>query len=219
MIAALQDPVTGREFVLIAGGAWSGSLKHAVLYDATRRVALPLPPPIHGRTGAAACAFPGGVLITGGEDENGDELDEVEIFLLGTRQFHSWGRLNRGRRNHTVVALDATRFLVIGGRSKGQVLGDIELFDAATATSVTLPFGLHLPRENFEAVLRPDGSVLVAGGEDPAGFHPSRTPELLTATGSIPLRPLGAQYHKVTAQALPGGRMIVFGLQTTHHFP
>ena len=187
--------------------------------DATRRVALKLPRLVHGRWGAAACAFPGGVLITGGIGHQGLAIPEAEIFLLGTRQFYPWGRMNRARTNHAMVALDATRFLIIGGSSGGQAFGDVELFDAATATSVTLPFRLHAPREDFAAVLRPDGSVLIAGGQDLASSTPGRTPELLTTTGSIPLRQLSAHYDQVTAQPLPGGRMVVFGLQTTHHFP
>jgi len=159
------------------------------------------------------------VLITGGTGSGGRALDEVEIFLLGMQQFYSWGRMKRPRVNHTMIVLDATHFLIIGGSSNGKALGEVELFNAATATSVLLPVRLHAPRENFAAVLCPNGSVLVAGGTDPAGSTPGRTPELLTATGSTPLRQLNTLYDQVTAQPLPGGRMIVFGLQSLHQFP
>jgi len=218
--ASMQDPATRREYVLIAEGAMNVARCDAVLYDATRRIAHRLPPPVHQRCGAATGSFPGGVLITGGTDLfSGQALDEVEIFLLGTRRFHTWGRLKRARTGHAMVAVDATHFLVIGGSSGGRAIADVELFDAATATSVVLPVRLHAPRENFAAVLRPDGSVLVAGGTDPAGSTPGRTPELLTAAGSTPLRQLRTLYGQVTALPLPGGRMIVFGLQTVHQFP
>lgn len=189
----VRDPGTGREYVLVAAGRDDNGFAtdRALLYDAHNRTFSTLPPMVRAREGAAAVALGGGaVLITGGGDlRQNTVFDDVETFLLGARAFFPWGRMTAARAEHAMVALDATHALVVGGTTDGRTAhGHIELFMGLSRQAVSLPFGLRLPRKSPVLVPLSGGYWLVAGGSGPD--LPGRVPEVLSPSGSTPLRPM-----------------------------
>jgi hypothetical protein len=221
-VALLRAPGTGREYVLIAGGSDGfAPSSQAMLYDVANRTFTPLPPMKRARRMAAAVAFPaaGAVLITGGQDAQYVTLDHAELFLLATRQFYDWGRTVHPRSGHAMIRLDATHALILGGGTTAAAAREIEVFSGLTRTAHLLPppFRMHLPRSGFEAVMRPDGSIVVAGSLYFTYPNPGRTPELLTAAGSTLLRPMAEPGEYVGLHPLPNGGVLALGQSRDHY--
>jgi hypothetical protein len=214
-------PGTGREFVLVAGGSETiqgQPSSRAMLYDATRRTFVALPPLARPRHHAAAMALAvGTVLITGGTGAGGVVHDDAELFALATGRFHPWGRMTRPRTEHAAVSIDPVRVLLIAGRDRRGVLKDIEVFDARYKHAFPLPHELRIPRARFRPVVLADGSILIAGGSNDSAAEPGRVPELLTDGGVTLLRPIHEWYERVAIQPLAGGGALAIGHYTTHH--
>jgi len=217
----IRWPGTSREYVLVAGGSETiqgQPSSRAMLYDATLRTLVALPPLARPRHHAAAAALTAGtVLVIGGTGAGGVVHDDAELFVLGTGRFYPWGRMARPRSEHAVVALDPVRVLVIAGRDRNSVLRDLEVFDARIPGSFPLPFQLRVRRARFQPVVLADGSILIAGGSNDSAAEPGRTPELITGAGVTLLRPIGERYERVAIQPLAGGGALAFGFYATHH--
>jgi len=219
--AVIKAPGTGREYVLLAGGSQDHSdspTARAMLYDAKNRTFVKLPDMARQRQYAAGLAMAGGaVLITGGRDANLAVRDDAELFLLSTRKFYPWGKMTRPRCGHAMIGLDAYRALILSGADQNGNLRDMEFFDGLQLRSYPLPHRLHIGRFRFNPVVLADGSILVAGGRFSGPPIMSRIAEVLTATGSTLLRPIGELHPKVEVQALKGGSAMAYGLSTVHH--
>ena len=222
MATPIRAPGTGREYVLIAGGTSGvGPTSQAMLYDVTNRTFVTLPPMKRARRMAAALAFPalGAVLITGGQDAQYATLDHAELFLLATRQFYDWGRMVRPRTGHVMLPAGATDALILGGGTTVSEACEIEVFSGLLRTAQVLPppYRLHQPRSGFEATVRPDGSIVVAGSLYFTYPNPGRTPELLTASGSILLRPMAEPDEYVMLHPLLNGGVLALGQVREHY--
>jgi hypothetical protein len=221
-VTPIRAPGTGREYVLIAGGSTgSAPTSQAMLYDVTNRTFVALPPMKRARRMAAAVAFPatGAVLITGGQDAQYAMLDHAELFLLATRQFYDWGRTVRPRSGHVMLPLGATHALILGGGTTLDECREIEVFSGLDQKAYLLPppYRLHQPRSGFEAVARPDGSIVVAGSLYFTYPNPGRTPELLTAAGSTLLRPVAEPDEYVMLHPLQNGGVLALGQVREHY--
>lgn len=218
----VRAPGSGHEYVLIAGGYDAGGAKtsdKALLYDAWNRKFIPLPNMNRARQYAATIAFPavGAVLITGGQDNGQNAMDDAEIFLLQTRQFYPWGKMARPRYGHAMVRLSATDALILGGGTQYTGSTDLELFSGLAVGSRLLPVRMKHPRCHFNPVVLADGSIVVAGGSSYTTGYADRTPERLTGAGSTLLRPIAEPGVSVALQELSSGGVMAFGSRSVHH--
>lgn len=206
----VKHPTSGREFVLVTGSITSGTtaVGRALLYDTVSRTFTTLTNMIRPRAGAAAVAVAaGGVLITGGTDGNTVHGD-AELFLLGTRSFFPWGQLARPRYDHVAVALDATHALLLGGHDGSNYLDSVEIFAGTVMAGFPLPVKLQLQRSRFTVTRLSAGGFLIVGGQGPD--NPARQPEVLTAAGSIPARPVPSPAPYLEAESLGTDEVLLF---------
>lgn len=221
MAARFFDLANRREYVLLAGGVLAGrATGNAVLFDVANATFTALPGMNVPRSDAAMVAAPGGVMISGGQDLGA--LADVEYFSLATRSFHRWGAIRQARRDHAMVALDATTFAVIGGVIGFGSTSDIEVFDGLRRTSTRLPWTLALPRSNLTTMPLADGSLFVAHNN----YREGLTAEILTPAGSTLLRPLDDRYNEFFGNGFsalyfpaPGGGVIAIGWGGVHYMP
>ena len=162
--------------VLVAGG-WNGEdeLKSAELYDpATGTWTSTGNLNVARDSHTATLLADGKVLIAGGY--NGDDFSEVEaraeLYDPTTGTWSITGSLHKKRANHTATLLPDGRVLVAGGTNYNfnppasfwESLHSSELYDPNTGTwSVT--GSLNTDRLSHTATLLPNGSVMVAGGD------------------------------------------------------
>ena len=166
--------------ILIAGGAGDASIVGSVygatsiasaeLYDpATGTFSATAGPMAHARVGHTATLLPDGrVLIAGGADTGLVYLDSAEIYDPVTDTFSTVpSPMIMARVGHTATLLVSGKVLLVGGwGGADNVIA--ELFDPAAVApgaSFTAAGALVSGRYFHAAVLQPDGSVLIAGGE------------------------------------------------------
>jgi hypothetical protein len=120
------------------------------------------------------CNDDGKVLITGGVDENDDALDSAELFDPATLSFTATGPMSIPRHGHSATALPDGTVLICGGYTdSGNTPFTAEVYDPASG-SFTLTTDLNGGNGTdmggghafHTARLLPDGTVLVAGGEE-----------------------------------------------------
>jgi hypothetical protein len=165
----------------------------------------------------------GKVLIVGGwEDGPGYDpgtgnfidtqlLSSAELYDPETGIFSSVGSMSVGRVNHTATLLPNGKVLITGGKMNLRSQVDVgtasaELFDPVSGTFSPL-LSMLSARCRHQAVLLPDGRVLVAGGtflNSAELYDPGM--EGFVLTGS-----LSASRHGFTVELLPNGRVLIVG--------
>ena len=109
----------------------------------------------------------GKVLVVGGKSITGD-LASAELFDPQTSLFNLTGSLKKGRALHTATLLSdsiSPKTLIVGGVvTGGKETDTAELYDPATGTFNFTSGVLNLKRKRHRAVLLPDGTVLLTGG-------------------------------------------------------
>ncbi len=149
---------------------------------------------LFGRAFHTADAFPGGVVIAGGQTLDGTPLGSTEV-MVGDL-FHRAGDLETARRKHASVTLGDGTVLVCGGFGPtGGTIPTAELFNPATETWTSVP-PMNEDRANHAATLLSDGKVLVTGG------FTNRTGVLAYTAGAEVFNP-----YQRTWTALPGMAM------------
>ena len=108
----------------------------------------------------------GKVLVAGGSDINGAQLNSAELYDSNTGEWSLTGSMHYRRAIHAATLLTDGRVLVAGGFSDDApnfILKSAELYDPAIGTwSQTGDMGTV--REFHTATLLPNGKVLVVGG-------------------------------------------------------
>ncbi len=175
----------------------------------------------------AATLLPSGkVLITGGLGSG----VQAELFDPAMGTFAVTGSMTDIRAGHTATLLQTGKVLIVGGEdlavSGFSALFTAELYDPASATFS--PTGnLGTARTNHTATLLPNGTVLIAGGDDQTGaaissaeiYNPvtgTFTPtgsmhmahNLAVVTGSLFITD---QFANHTATLLPSGKVLIAG--------
>lgn len=208
--------------VLITGGYNTvlGSLDSAELYDPARRVfeLLPARLAVPRELFTATPLADGRVLMVGGfNTHRGRTQASAEIYDPATRAFTLTGSLTTDRFGQDAVRLADGRVLVVGGthwfvRHPALKLASGEIYDPLTGRFHATRGPLHFPRDRPTATLLPDGTVLVAGGQNDAG-EPEQAEVFDPKTETFSLLPgkMTAPRMAHTAAALPGGRVLLAG--------
>jgi hypothetical protein len=163
--------------VLVAGdGAGNAG---AVLYESGLFTDFTNPPAELLRTGHGVALLAGGdALIVGGRDAGGI-LDTAVRYDRVERRFEVLADFLATPRADAAVATAAGRVVIAGGvDAAGNVVGDAEIFDAATLDPISVQ-PLVAPRTGAAATPLANGQIVLAGGTDDTGA-PLGTIELYT---------------------------------------
>jgi hypothetical protein len=198
-------------------------------------IRLPLAPgawrptgaPLENRIGHTATPLPGGrVLVAGGwafaphHPERRTVRATAEIYDPRAERFFPTAPLLAARAGHTATSLGdglrGIRVLVCGGERDPSGGGDDEVaLSAAEIFDGTrfVPTGpLNDARTGHTATLLPDGSVLVAGGDDGHGHSLATLERWDPATGRFErVGSLGTRRYDHSATLLDGGEVLFAG--------
>lgn len=198
--------------ILVAGG-FDGRrrLATAEVYDPTTGSFAPTGDMATPRGEHAAALLPDGrVLVVGGSREQGKVLASAEVYDPAIGTFSATGDLSAARHKLAAIGLVDGRVLVVGGADARDGRGryaSTELYDPASGTfgkSATMAAARYkLPAA---VVALPDGTVLIAGGDQRAELYDHAVDRLRTVDGD-----LGADWAFATATALPDGSVLIAG--------
>jgi Thrombospondin type 3 repeat/Kelch motif/Galactose oxidase, central domain len=161
--------------VFIAGGFFSGPLVSTELYDPATGMFTAAGIMAQARNTHTATRLPSGkVLIAGGYGTSG-ELASAELFDPVTQAFSPAASLQQGRGSHRATLLPNGTVLLTGGNGAGAALSSAETyFPDANVFALTggfPPHSLNNARQWHNAVLLPNGKVLISGGNNNASGH------------------------------------------------
>lgn len=208
--------------VLITGGYNTilGTLSSAELYDPATQMFTLLPEGLSSprELFTATTLSDGRVLLVGGfNTHHGRTQRTADLYDPATCAFTPTGLLTDDRFGQDAVRLADGRVLIVGGthwfvHQPTTVLASAEIYDPATGQFHLTHAPMLFARDRPTATLLPDGTVLVAGGQNPQGepeqaelFDPKcETFSLLPAKMVTP-----RMAH--TAASLPDGRVLLAG--------
>ena len=208
--------------VLIAGGYGEGTTTHATaeIFDPVTNSFAPTGPLLAARVGHVAVLLEDGkVVIVGGLGPGWEFLSSAELYDPATGRFSSTGSMTVPRESHVAVRLKDGRVLVAGGhrgrRADITLYASAETYDPASGV-FTRVGDMRIRRHKHDAVLLPDGQVLITGGSDERddrGVYDSSElfdPKTGTFT-SGPLMRLGRYKHAGNCLVLRSGLVLIAG--------
>jgi hypothetical protein len=209
--------------VLIAGGVAGEFLASTEIYDPATGAFAPGPAMSQSRSGAVAIGIgTGRVLIaggTGGTSQAWITRSGAEIYDPATGAFSRTGDMAVPRESHTATVLPGGGVLITGGHagrgSEIRIHSSAELYDPRSGLFTTTGSMARI-RHKHDAVLLPDGRVLIAGGadqrDDQGTYRDTETYSATSGAFSGGTEMLYARYkHKGTSVALPDGRVLLAG--------
>ncbi|MGH3167052.1 MAG: Kelch repeat-containing protein, partial [Trebonia sp.] len=161
----------------------------------------------------------GTILVAGGESAPGMPLASADIYSPTAGTFtQTTSPMSVSRSNHTATLLTNGRVLITGGfqnQSSTDPTNGAEIY--YPNTHVFEPTSSMVsPRANHTAILLPDGSVIVMGGNTTAGNYLNTVEQYLPLTATwttLAAMPNALADH--TATLLQDGRILVIGGQTS----
>ncbi len=227
--APMRTPRYGHTATLLPGGkvllvgGWAGRgeyLASAELYDPATDTFAPTGAMTAARAGHVALALRDGrVLLAGGVGTGQSFLSSAELYDPATGSFSPTGSMSVSRENHSAVRLADGRVLVAGGhtgrRADLRLHGSAEIYDPAAGTfSPTGTMGVR--RHKHDAVLLPDGRVLVTGGSDERDGDGAYASAEFYDPDAGTFGPAGTMHlrrykHHGTSVVLADGRVLVAG--------
>jgi hypothetical protein len=208
--------------VLIAGGYGEGTttLATAEIFDPAANAFTPTGSLLAARAGHVAVLLQNGkVLIAGGVGPAWDFLSSAELYDPATGRFSPTGSMTVARESHTGVRLLDGRALIVGGhrgrRADITLYASAEIYDPASGAFRRVG-DMRIRRHKHDAILLPDGQVLITGGSDEGddrGVYDSSElfdPKTETFTAG-PTMKLGRYKHAGSSLVLPSGLVLVAG--------
>jgi len=208
--------------VLIVGGYGEGAttLAAAEVFDPATNSFASTGPLLAARAGHIAVLLDDGkVLIAGGVGPGWDFLSSAELYDPATGRFLSRGRMSVARESHVGVRLLDGRVLIVGGhhgrRADITIHASAEIYDPAMGV-FTRAGDMRTRRHKHDAVLLPDGHVLVIAGSDERddrGMYDSSElfdPKMATFIAG-PQMKFARHKHAGTSLVLPNGLVLIAG--------
>jgi trimeric autotransporter adhesin len=168
----------------------------------------------------------GAVLVAGGWDSSLNPTSSAEVYDPNTTTWIPTGSMNVARVYHTATLLPNGTVLVAAGQGPNggpfpwmrmpTTLSSAEIYDPI-ANSWTLTGSLNNSRAYHTATLLPNGTVLVAGGQNPNNYAMTSAEIYDPNTNSwTPTGSMNAPRINSTAILLPDGTVLVEGGQSTN---
>ena len=207
--------------LLVGGYAEHGrTLAEAELFDPTTNTFAPTGSLGTPRAGHIAVALlDGTVLVAGGVGPNWQFLASAERYDPATGRFAPTGAMTVARESHTAVRLHDGQVLIAGGHQGRQaaiiLYASAERYDPVHGTFQRVG-AMAIRRHKHDAVVVPDGRVLISGGADErdnAGVYRS-TEWFNPRTNSFAPGPALARpryKHNGSSVVLPDGRVLLAG--------
>lgn len=158
--------------VLVTGGLDERNdyLRSAEFFDPATRTFSPAGEMSVARAGHEAVLLADGrVLLIGGTGTGWSFLASAELYDPRTGRFTPTGTMAEARESHVALRLADGRVLVVGGhrdrRAAMTIYRSAEIYDPATGR-FTATGEMGIKRHKHDAILLPDGRVLVIGGAD-----------------------------------------------------
>jgi Kelch motif. len=208
--------------VLIVGGYGEGTatLATAEIFDSKANSFAPTGSLLAARAGHVAVLLDNGkVLIAGGVGPEWHFLSSAELYDPATGKFSPTGNMVVARESHVAVRLLDGRVLIVGGhrdrRENIKLHASAETYDPDSG-AFTRVGDMGVRRHKHDAVLLPDGRVLITGGSDERdnrGVYDS-SEFFDPKTGAFTAGPqmkLGRFKHAGTSLVLPNGLVLIAG--------
>ena len=208
--------------VLITGGynAAGAYLSSAEIYDPSSGKFTPAGPMHSARAGHLAVKLRDNrVLLIGGVGTGWTFLASAEVYDHTTGVFTPVGAMSSPRESHVSVRLADGRVLVFGGhvgrRENMQLYTSVEVFDPVTGKFSDAGH-MDVRRHKHDAVLLPDGNVLITGGTDERDFRGRYNSSEIFDPASGTSRAIAEMQlprykHAGTSIVLSDGRVLVAG--------
>lgn len=206
--------------VLIAGGFDGTYLDTTEIFDPKTGRFSPGPRLTTPRSEHTATMLKDGkILICGGVGTGWTFLASAEIYDPAANRFSVTGSLMAPRESHTSTLLKDGRVLISGGhknrRSAMEIYASTEIYDTRTGR-FSRSVDLSIKRHKHDAVLLPNGRVLVTGGSDErdsAGAYDSLEVIDLAAGRSYKVASMRASRYKLNGAVivLQNGKILIAG--------
>ena len=206
--------------VLIAGGFDGDYLSSAEIYDPATGRFTPTGRMTTARDEHIAVLLQNGkVLLAGGVGTGWTFLASAELYDPATGEFTPTGSMTAPREGHTMTVLHDGRVLVAGGHrgrhSAITIYASAELYDPATGL-FALTGNMTVKRHKHDAVLLPNGRVLISGGSDERddldAYTSTEQYDPATGTFSASADMPSARYkHQGTSVVLKNGMVLIAG--------
>ena len=159
--------------LLIGGEGPNRTLNTAVISDPRINESLPVSTQLHhARSWHTATMLPDGtVLILGGIGEDGQVVEDAEVFDPETQKFENLAATGlTPRAYHTATLLTEGIVLIVGGTAMdGKLQKKAQIFDPQSRSVRTLKAKTKTARYGHSATLLANGNVLLRGGADKNG--------------------------------------------------
>lgn len=208
--------------VLLTGGydARGDYLSSAELYDPSSGTFASAGSMLRARAGHVAIRLSDDrVLLVGGVGTGWTFLSSAELYDPATGAFASTGSMSLPRESHVAVGLEDGRVLIIGGhqgrRANIELYTSMETYDPTTG-AFSAAGDMTVRRHKHDAVLLPDGRVLITGGTDERDYGGRYTSAEIFDPRAATSSEIGAMErprykHEGTSVALPDGRILIAG--------
>jgi hypothetical protein len=206
--------------VLIAGGFANSTYATAEIYDPNSRTFVSANNMNAARAGHSATLLPNGkLLLAGGVGIGWTFLASAELYDPATNTFAPTGNMTTARESHTVTMLKDGRVLITGGHRGRQsaitIYASAEIYDPATGVFRAIG-NMTTRRHKHDAVLLPDGEVLINGGSDERDDRGAYTNAeiynpMTGAFNTIGEMPIVRYKHQGTSILLPSGKALMAG--------
>ncbi len=213
-IVGVRDPVSRRDFVVMTSNQRK---RPALVFDVAARTSRTVLSGLPYSPSAVALPGTGTVLFAGGSTQRHGIVPSAAVrrFDARTGTFGACGRLQVARTHASMLALGSRYVLIVGGFGSRGRRADMELFDVATCTSRLLPMRLFHPRVQAVLARRPNGDVIVCGGE----ASRLATPEVVRLSGVAPMRTLYDPLRLPIRYTSDGSTVLAVGNGFLHVLP